>query len=132
MINGIQEINPIKQHFPDQELLFGILVDSGCLVSGFLNRPSISYSEKWEIFDPSKVKDYNRLPDYWKKVYDEHFKPERKDCVELKYRYIHSPEKIIPQYPHGPCKGIFVISDKNIKIRDLTTKDLIWIGDEFE
>lgn len=130
----IKEIKPINDALVTDRMLFGALAsDLGCSVSGIpRNYNSISYNGKWEYFDPAKVKFPDDLPDHWAMVFKMHNRPDMGDCRYLKYRYVHTPIDILPQYPHIPCKGIFCLTDKNIPIDQIQGKDLIHIGNEFE
>lgn len=90
------------------------------------------FTNEIEIFDPEKVNEEKDLPDYWKRVYQMHNKPNMKDCVDLRYRYIHVPFKIMCQYPSIPCSGIFVI-DRDIDLRKkINPSRLININNELE
>ena len=133
MINGIREIEPFSiGNITNIDIFLGLFDLAGCSVSSMpRDYKSFAYSNKWELFDPRKVRNFEHLPEYWKKVFIEHYKPERKDCVDLKYRYVHIPVDILPQYPRVPCKGIFVLTNNSIKDNEIKADDLIHIGNEF-
>jgi len=133
-INGIREIKPLRiGSLSSSDLIGALLVDLGCSVSGIPRTYiSKSYHTRWEIFDPEKVKDPKDLTTPWSMVWRVHHESDRIDCVRLAYRYVHTPIDIIPQYPHVPCKGIFCICHKEVKLKDLTVSDLIHIGNDFE
>lgn len=130
--NGILEINPVKDKELDlHNLALGLAFTiGGAHVSGYDKRISTVFVNKWEIFDPEKVEDPSDLPEHWYKVYTTHNEPNRKACRDLKYRYLHSPKELLPDYPKTYCSGIFVITNKDTPINKITGSDLIYIGDE--
>jgi len=134
MINGIQEIKPIETDIPTQrDLLSALLVDLGCSVS---NMPRVVagdriFTHRWEVFDPEEVTQPEYLPEYWRMVWDLHNAPDRKDCVSLRYRYVHCPKEILGEYPRVPCSGIFALCDRAIPRNRIKAKDLIHIGNDF-
>ena len=135
MNNGLEIIEPfnIVPKLVRSDFLLGILDAVGCSISSMpRNYTSMSYSDKWEFLDPELVEDESLLPEYWRKILALHNAPDRRDCVVLRYRYIHVPVEILPQYPRVPCKGIFVITDNSKKVEELTMDDLIHIGNEIE
>ena len=88
---------------------------------------NITYTDKCELFDPRKVKYPANLPDYWKMVYDNHNKPEMRDCRDLAYRYVYVPFLIMPQHPRVLCKGIFCLTDRSIRSDRIKAEDLVHI-----
>lgn len=134
MNNGITIIKPIKDsQISTSDLRRALLKDLGCSISGMPNEVegNIAYSNKWEYFNPRKVTDPEALPEHWKMVFDFHNKPEMRDCRELKYRYVHCPTEILPQYPRVDCKGIFGLCDNSVRWNKIAAYDLIHIGNEF-
>jgi hypothetical protein len=131
MKNGIMEIEPLKfDGLKRQDLVSLLFTIAGAKCSDMpADYQSKSYSNKWELFDPEKVDNPKDLPDYWKMVYDMHNRLDMKDCKDLRYRYVHTPEKILPRYPRVPCQGIFQLDRDTIDIRETS---LIHIGNEFE
>lgn len=122
-----ERVNLKKQDYLG--LAFKIL---GCKVSSFPdNYISESLINRTELFDPEKVNSKEDLPYPWNLVFEEHNRPVRGDCVRFRYRYLHLPFDIVPQYPKVPCKGIFVISDRKVKWYEIGVNDLIHLGDEF-
>ena len=135
MTNGLKIIKPFNTvpTLTRTDILLGLFDACGAKVSSMpRNYTSMSYSDKWEFLDPEQVKDESMLPEYWRKILALHNASDRKDCVTLRYRYIHVPVEILPQYPRVLCKGIFVITDRSKEIEDLTPDDLIHIGNEIE
>jgi len=133
-VNGIASIPPLAfQGLTEETLILAMFDTLGCSVSSMpRNYESKVYSDKWEVFDPEKVTNVDALPPHWKEVYKLHTAPDRTDCVLYRYRYVHTPRDILPQYPRVPCKGIFCISDDKIDINKLTERDLIHVGNEVE
>lgn len=134
--NGVAVIKPFVGRNPTKfDWLLAMLDWAGVKVSSMprgYSEKCKSYSESWEVFDPTQVEDVDSLPEIWKKVYRIHNEPSRRDCVNLAYRYVHTPVDILPQYPRVPCKGIFVITDKELDLEKLTADDLIHIGNEID
>lgn len=133
-MNGVKIIKEIESDMPTGlDLCGALLVDLGCSISNMPREVegNITYTERWEFFDPAKVSTPKNLPNHWAMVFEMHNRPDMKDCRDLKYRYIHAPTKILPRFPRVPCKGIFCITDKNIKLKDIKARDLIHIGNEF-
>lgn len=133
--NGVREIKPIQsREVTRNDWLMAMFHDlAGAKVSSIKEKncetPLIS---RWEVFDPEKVEDKNSLPYPWNFVYVIHNQPSRKDCITGRYRYVHSPKPILPQYPMNACSGLFVITNRKARIASLEGDDLIWIGDEFK
>ena len=137
-MNGIEIIPPIlSDSLGIRDVLFGAILDlSGASVSSipkeYLKEKekvgSLKWSNDWELLDPEKVSVPEELPDYWKKVYFAHNREDMKDCRELKYRYVHTPEDILPRWPRIPCKGVFCLVDSSLKIEKVTGFDLIHLG----
>ena len=116
------------------DLALGMLDMLGCSISSMPHiKESIAYSNNWEYFDPDKVTDIDKLPDYWQMVYEMHNRPEMKDCRDLHYKYVHIPVEILAQYPRVPVKGIFCLATNTEKEpNEIQAEDLIWIGNEFD
>lgn len=114
------------------DLLSALLVEFGCKASGY-DTPlgQETYHDRWELFDPELVREGDELDAPWDMVYARHMQPNMRDCRELRYRYVHCPVKIFPQYPHFPCRGIFVLCSRSTRSDRLNEGDLIFIGDEF-
>jgi len=135
MMNGTRMMKPLKDvgTVTTRDLLSALLVEAGVKVSGMpSNLEEFVYTPNWEFFNPEKVKDSSDLPSHWRMVFDMHNRPDMKDCRDLKYRYVHTPEHILPQFPRLLCKGIFCLTDKNVKFKDIIANDLIYIGNEFK
>ena len=133
MNNGLEIIEPfnVVPKLTRTDFLLGSFDMCGCSVSSMpKNYKSKVYTDKWEFLDPEQVKDESMLPEYWRKILALHNAPDRKDCVTLRYRYVHIPVDVLPQYPRVPCKGIFVITDREKQIYELTSDDIIHIGIE--
>ncbi len=114
-----------------RDLLSALLVHLGATVSNMprnLSGHQETYSDNCELFDPRKVTKSDILPDYWKMVYDMHNKPDMGDCRYFRYRYVHIPYEIIPQYPRVPCKGIFCLDSKKVRSNNIKTSNLVFIG----
>ena len=133
-MNGITAIKPFDTgNITKQDVFAGLLSLCGAKVSNMPeNYISKSYDDRWELFNPAKVKSPEDLPEHWAMVYEFHNEPDRIDCVRFKYRYVHIPIDILPRYPRVPCKGIFCLDNDTVKIKDITAEDLIHIGNEFE
>jgi len=134
-MNGIRMMKPLKDvgNITKVDILSALLVRAGVRVSSMPpNLEEFTYTSNWEFFNPEKVKDPDDLPDYWGMVFDMHNRPDMKDCRDLKYRYVHTPERILPQFPRVLCRGIFCLTNKNVKFKEITADDLIYIGNEFE
>ena len=132
-MNGITEIKPLEFDGLTRTDLTSILFSiAGAHYSDMpRDYQSKSYSNKWEMFDPEKVVNPEELPDYWKMVYDMHNRPEMRDCRDLRYRYVHTPQKILPRYPRVPCQGIFQL-DRDVPVKKIRETSLIHIGNEFD
>lgn len=129
MTNGVRIIEPIESHVTDRDIFLGLLDAFGASVSSMpRNYESHAYSDNWEYFDPEEVEDPEALPEHWKKVYKMHNRPEMRDCRDLKFRYVHTPEDILPAYPRVPCKGIFCLESNKVSWDAITAKDLIHIN----
>jgi len=118
----------------ERDLILGLLALSGCRVSSMPDlEKSTVYSSNWEYFDPDKVTDIDKLPDYWQMVYEMHNRPEMKDCRDLHYKYVHVPVEILAEYPRIPTRGIFCLAtNTEKKPSEIQAEDLIWIGNEFD
>lgn len=132
--NGLRTLKPLAYVYWRKEDNAGNAFKAlGCFVSGFpADYNSEVYSNRWELFDPEKVEDPSTLTGIWEKVYEMHNRPNMKDCRDLRYRYVHVPIYILPQYPHVPCRGIFGLTDRSITISQIKSSVLIHIGNEFE
>jgi len=132
-MNGITIKKEIFQDIPDRTtFILALFKDLGCHVSSMPDSypTDLKFTNNIEIFDPEKVSNVDELPEYWKLVYQIHNKPIMRDCVDLRYRYIHVPYKIICGYPKIPCSGIFVI-ERYIDLRKkIHAIDLININNE--
>ena len=134
MDNGVVIIKQIKLTLPTKrDILCAMLSMAGCKVSSIPNKVegNESYSDEWEYFNPERVEEPSVLPEHWKMVYEFHNQPDMRDCRELRYRYVHCPEEILPQYPRVPCKGIFCLVDRWVRWNSIQEKNLIHIGNEF-
>ena len=132
--NGVTELDGIPSSKVESiDLLLGMMSDLGASVPSMpANLEFVTYTDKYELMDPEQVENPEDLPPYWKVVYDVHNLPEMRDCRYLGYRYVHSPQEIMCRYPRVPCKGMFVITNRNVSVDEITGDDLIWIGDEIE
>lgn len=133
--NGIMEIKLKGKHveFLQRDWFDLAFKSLGASVSGMPdNYESHIETNKTELFDPEMVEQPCNLPLYWLKVYRKHNEPEMRDCVRLRYRYVHVPFDIVPQYPRVPCKGIFCLDSHKVRFDQITIKDLIHVGNEFQ
>jgi len=120
-----EEVPKLTQH-DKINLCFTML---GASVSSMpRNYRSRTETDKLELFDPEKVVDSKKLSSYWRKIWELHNQPERRDCVKLRYRYVHVPHNILPQYPRVPCKGVFCLTSREVKWYNITPNNLIHIG----
>lgn len=134
-MNCIKIIQRPKASLPSkQDLIFALMTELGAKVSSMPRHITgqKTYHDRWELFNPAKVRKYDILPEPWNKIYEMHMRKDMKDCRDLKYRYVHAPVEILPQYPRVPCKGVFCLSDRTIRSDRLKESDLIFIGNEVE
>jgi hypothetical protein len=133
-VNGITIIDPIiHKEVSTRDILLHCLSCAGATVSSIPKdelKGQETFSKQYELFDPEKVNEKDNLPPHWYEVYEMHNRPEMKDCRDLCYRYVHCPEEIYPYYPKVLCKGIFCLTNRNIKLNKIHEDDLTFIGDE--
>jgi len=133
-MNAIRTIKRPKVNSPTtRDLILALLTVFGAHVSSMPDeiKGQDIYHDRWELFDPAKVRQDDELPSPWHKVYEMHMRPDMGDCRKLRYRYVHCPKKIYPGYPKIPCRGIFCLCDPSIRSDRLSEADLIFIGNEF-
>jgi len=133
--NGVKRIKlKSKDVILSSDDIFSLLLSSlGASVSNMpKNYQSSALSDKLELFDPEKVVSPELLPLHWKKVWKKHNEPDRIACIRFRYRYVHVPFDILPQYPRVPCKGIFALTSRKVLWNKIEPSDLIHLGGEFD
>ena len=132
-MKAIKEIKPIKDKDVAREDILALLEYLGVSCSGYSEedtKGSMAYSDRWELFDPEKVRKGDELPPPWDVVFEIHNRPEMRDCRDLRYRYVHAPQEILCRYPHLPVKGVFVLDSRKVRSDRIKGEDLIFIGNE--
>ena len=136
-MKAIKEIKPIQSDVPIKgDIILALMTACGASISSMSDEieGQITYSDRYELFDPEKVRQHDipNLHEPWDKVYKLHMQPNVRDCRIFRYRYVYVPKEILPEYPRVPCKGIFGLTDRKVKANQIKSKDLIFIGNEFE
>ena len=132
-MKAIREIKPVKDRDIAPKDILALLQNLGVSCSGYSEedtKGSVAYSDRWELFDPEKVRKGDELPLPWDKVYEIHNRPNMKDCRDLRYRYVHAPEEILCAYPYLPVKGVFVLDSRKVRSDRIRGEDLVFIGNE--
>ncbi len=132
-MDGSTDLQPIAadQQFDMREFLLDAI---NALANGSLPGdgvpPGRDYGCGWQWFDPAQVTEPEDLPEPWAAVYAMHNEPMRHDCVQMGYRYVHSPVPLRGYYPRCARAGVFCISLPGPTPDNVRASDLIWIGDE--
>lgn len=128
--NGVMEVklkNTIK--LTQEDIMSMCFLALGASVSNMpANYHSRTETDKLELFDPERVTNPEELPEYWRKVWALHNQPGRRACVDFRYRYVHVPFNILPQFPRVPCKGIFCLDSRKVSLHNIAADDLIHVG----
>ena len=137
VMDCIKQLKTIQSDVPTKrDIIFALMTACGAKISSMPEEieGQIVYSDRYELFDPEKVRkhDIPNLPEPWDQAYKLHMQPDMGDCRTLRYRYVHVPVEILPEYPRVPCKGIFGLTDRKVRANQIKAKNLIFIGNEFE